>query len=71
LTRQKEKKTAKELADMIKQRLGREVFLSVNKDPAYGWHPTVISSPGVAHQLQDQAEEIAKELRAQYELKED
>jgi hypothetical protein len=56
---------------MIKQRLGREVFLSVNKDPAYGWHPTVISSPGVAHQLQVQAEEIAKELRAQYELKED
>ncbi len=38
-------------------------------DPAYGWHPTVVTAPGQAMTLQQRAEEIAKELRALYDLK--
>ena len=67
----KEQKTAKELADMVKGRLGREVMLNVYKHPAYGWHVTVYAtSPDAKVQLQARAEDIAKELRPLYDLKE-
>jgi hypothetical protein len=64
----KQQKTAKELADMIAARLGG-VYVAVNPDPAYGWHPTVMTEPRQAIKCQQLAEEIAAELRATYELK--
>jgi hypothetical protein len=41
----KEQRTAQELADMIAVRIGvGGVFVAVHKDPAYGWHPTVVTA---------------------------
>jgi hypothetical protein len=45
------------------------VHVAVNPDPAYGWHPTVITAPSQAIQCQQLAESIAAELRATYHLK--
>jgi hypothetical protein len=64
------KKTASELAQMVKDRMGGEVIVAVHRDPAYGWHPTVISAPQRAAALQQLAEEVARELRAHYDLDE-
>ena len=44
------------------------VFIAVHKDPAYGWHPTVVTKPAAAINAQMAAEEIAKELRAEFDL---
>ena len=67
----KEQKTARELADLIAARMGiGGMFVSVHKDPTYGWHPTVVTTPAAAHLSQLAAEEIAQELRVQYDLKE-
>jgi hypothetical protein len=42
----KELKTAEQLSQMIISALGvGEVVVRVRKDHAYGWQPTVISSP--------------------------
>jgi hypothetical protein len=68
---EKRKKTALELADMISQRINiGGIFVVVHKDPAYGWHPTVMTAPAKAINCQMLAEEIAKELRVEYDLKE-
>lgn len=68
---EKQAKTARELEDMIKARMSvGGVFLKVHKDPAYGWHPTVIAAPSQAVTYQQRAEQIAAELRAIYDLKE-
>lgn len=65
----KQKKTAQELVDMIESRLNiGGVFISVYRDPAYGWHPTVVTRPAAAINAQLAAEEIAKELRAEFDL---
>ena len=60
----KELKTAEELSDMIVSALGvNEVPIRVRKDHAYGWQPTVISSPGDSIGYQRRVEEIANRLR--------
>ena len=67
----KEKKTRKQIADMIKARIavgGVEVL--VNKDDTVGWYPQVLVAPGQAHSFQVFAEHVATELRARYELAE-
>ncbi len=67
---EKQQKTAKELADMIAARIDiGGVHVTVNPDPVYGWHATVITAPSQAIKCQQLAEEIATELRATYELK--
>jgi hypothetical protein len=67
----KELKTARELADLIMARIGvGGVFVAVHKDPVFGWHPTVVAAPATAYRCQLAAEEIAKELRTMYDLKE-
>ena len=67
----KELRTAKQLSDMIIAALGvREVSISVRKDHAYGWQPTVISSPGDPIGYQRRVEEIANRLRVQFDLRE-
>jgi hypothetical protein len=66
----KERKTARELEDMIAGRLGiGGTFIKVHADPAYGWHATVMTAPAQAVRAQQTVEEIAKELRALYDLK--
>jgi hypothetical protein len=42
----KEKKTAQELADMIKAEINvGGTFIKVHADKVYGWHPTVVAAP--------------------------
>jgi hypothetical protein len=65
----RQKKTARELAEMIGERMGAGAFIAVHKDSVYGWHPRVMTTLH-AVALQHRAEEIAKELRAQYDLSE-
>jgi hypothetical protein len=65
----KEKKSAKELADLVMQRIGLSgVIVAVNRDPAYGWHPTVVTTPSQAIAAQSAADQAAEELRPLYDL---
>jgi hypothetical protein len=67
----KQLKTAEELSDMIVSALGiKEVCVSVRKDHAYGWQPTVVSSPGDSIGYQRRVDEIANRLRFQFDLRE-
>jgi hypothetical protein len=67
----KELKTAQELSDMIVSVLGvKEVHVSIRKDHAYGWQPTVVSCPGDTIGFQRRVEEIANRLRFQFDLRE-
>jgi hypothetical protein len=67
----KELKTAQQLSEMIVAALGvSEVSVRVRKDHAYGWQPTVVSSPGDSIGYQRRVEEIAKRLRMQFDLRE-
>jgi hypothetical protein len=67
----KELKTAEQLSEMIVSALGvREVYVSVRKDQAYGWQPTVVSSPGETIGFQRRVDEIAHRLRPQFGLQE-
>ena len=67
----KELKTAEQLSAMIVSALGvKEVYVSVRKDHAYGWQPTVVSSPGDSIGFQRRADEIANRLRFQFDLRE-
>jgi hypothetical protein len=44
------------------------VAVAVHKDPAYGWHPTVMTAPAQAIAAQLRAEQVAKELRERFIL---
>jgi hypothetical protein len=67
----KEFRTAEQLSDMIVATLGvSQVSIRVRKDHAYGWQPTVVSSPGDPIGYQRRVEEIANRLRLQFDLRE-
>jgi hypothetical protein len=67
----REKKSARELAEMIAARMKIEAGLvSVHKDPAYGWAVNVFTGPSRLFGDQPLAEQIAAELREQYDLAE-
>jgi len=67
----KEFRTAQQLSDMIVAAPGvSEVSIRVRTDHAYGWQPTVISSPGDSFGYQRRVEEIANRLRLQCDLRE-
>ena len=67
----KELKTAEQLSNMIAAALGvKELDIEVRKDHAYGWQPTVVSSPGDLIGFQRRVEEIANRLRFQFDLRE-
>jgi hypothetical protein len=67
----KELRTAEQLADMIVAALGiREIYITVRKDHAYGWQPTVVSSPGDSIGYQRRVEEIANRLRVEFDVRE-
>ncbi len=55
---------------MIAARLGgRDVHVMVHPDPVEGWHPTVVTEPTQVIACQQRAEQIAAELRMEFELK--
>ena len=65
----KERVTAKHLAELITQRIGvvgLEVI--VRRDHAYGWQPNVVSAPGDLIGYQRRVEEVAEQLRFQFDL---
>ena len=67
----KQKKPASELAEMIKARMTEaypDVSINVNKDNHYGWHVTTFIWGAQAAKCQLMAEQIAAELREQFEL---
>jgi hypothetical protein len=67
----KERKTADQLSDIIVSAMGiGAVYVSVRKDHAYGWQPTVVSSPGDSIGFQRRVDEIANRLRFQFDLRE-
>jgi hypothetical protein len=67
----RELRTAEQLSEMLVSALGvREVDVQVRKDHAYGWQPTVISSPGDLIGYQRRVDEIAHRLRFQFALRE-
>ena len=69
MTMAKELKTAQQLSDMIASALGvKEVDIQVRYDHAYGWQPTVVSSPGDLIGYQRRVDEIANRLRLQFDL---
>jgi hypothetical protein len=66
----KERKTADQLSDMIVSAMGiGQVYVNVRKDHAYGWQPTVVSSPGDSIGFQRRVDEIAHRLRFQFDLR--
>jgi len=67
----KDRKTADQLSEMIISAIGvRDVYVSVRKDHAYWWQPTVVSSPGDSIGYQRRVDEVAHRLRFQFDLKE-
>jgi hypothetical protein len=67
----KERRSAEQLADMIVDMMGvSEVYVSVRKDHAYGWQPTVVASPGDSIGFQRRVDEIANRLRSRFDLRE-
>jgi hypothetical protein len=46
------------------------VEIAVREDHAFGWAPTVLSAPADAIGFQRRAEEIARYLRVQFDLRE-
>jgi hypothetical protein len=64
----RERKSARELAKMIAERMKIEPSLvSVHRDTVYGWAVKVFTGPGVFGD-QPLAEQIAAELRERYDL---
>ena len=64
-----EKVTSAQLAEMITTKIGiAGVEIAVRKDHAYGWQPTVVTSPSDQIGFQRRAEEIAHRLRVRYDL---
>jgi hypothetical protein len=67
----KTRKTARELAEIIRARIGsEELAIGVRKDHAYGWQPMIEYAPGNQLGFQRRADEIAERLRQEYELAE-
>jgi len=63
---------ARELAELVARLINMTgVEVEVHPDPAYGWRPTVFTTPSQAVNAQNAAERAAEELRALYDLREE
>jgi hypothetical protein len=62
----KEPVSATQLADMIG---ASGVEVSVRKDHAYGWQPTIVAAPCDLIGFQRRADEIAHRLRVRFDLR--
>jgi hypothetical protein len=67
-----QKKTAAELEEIVKLRIGAGDFrVTVHRNPAMGWHATIYGNqPAEVHRWQVMADTIAAELCQHYELDE-
>jgi hypothetical protein len=66
----KDLRTAEQLSDMIVSSLGvNEIEIQIRQDHAYGWQPTVASSPGDLIDYQRRVEETANRLRFTFALR--
>ena len=63
-------KTATELEDIVKQRIGAGDFkVTIHRDPEIGWHATIYGrQPAEVHRCQVMADTIVVELSQHYEL---
>ena len=68
----KQIKTAAELAEILKQRIGAGDFhVNIHRNSETGWNATISSrQPAEAHRCQVMADTIAAELCKHYELAE-
>ena len=67
----KQRVSANQLADMITSKINVSgLEISVRRDHAFGWTPTVLAAPANQIGFQRRAEEIARHLRVQFELHE-
>ena len=68
----KQQKTARELEEMVHERIGqlRIAHLEVRPDPAFGWAVFVVAPSQLVGRYQAIVDDIARELRAKYDLKE-
>jgi hypothetical protein len=66
----KQKNTATELEEIVKQRIGAGDFkVTVHHDPELGWHARIYSrQPAEVHRCQIMADTIAVELCQHYDL---
>jgi len=65
----KERVSATQLVDMITSQIRVSgVEVSVRKDHAYGWQPTILAAPSDVIGFQRRAEEIAHRLRFRFDL---
>ena len=67
---EKQKKTATELEDIVKLRIGAGDFkVTIHRDPEIGWHATIYGrQPAEVHRCQVMADTIVVELSQHYEL---
>jgi hypothetical protein len=68
----KQKKTAAELEEIVKQRIGTGDFrVTIHRSPEAGWHAAIYGrQPAEVHRYQVMADTIAAELCQYYELDE-
>ena len=65
----KPQRTAQQLAEMITGKIGVSgVYVRVREDHSDGWCPTIVSAPSNELGFQRRAEEIAKQLRFEFDL---
>jgi hypothetical protein len=65
----KQQKTAQQLAEIITGRIGVSgVYIRVREDHSDGWCPTIVSAPSNELGFQRRAEEIARQLRMEFDL---
>ena len=66
----KQKKTARELADMIAAEIGvGGVQIAVFKSPVYSWDANIITAPAQAVNVHSMLGPILIKLRTKYDLK--
>jgi hypothetical protein len=68
----KQRKTATELEEIVRLRIGAGDFkVTVHRDPELGWHAKIYSrQPAEVHRCQIMADTIAVELCQHYDLDE-
>jgi hypothetical protein len=68
---QKPKKSARQLEEMIAERLAiGPLFVRVHPDPEFGWHAILATAPGQEICSPQSVKDAAAELRAKFDLKE-
>jgi len=66
----KPKKTPRQLADMIadRMRIGDGSMIVIHPNRRLGWRASIMAAPNMAVRAQQTVDQIASELRAQFDL---